>query len=90
MRCGGHWLITRARCRAHGTGESTLWPAVALGNEDTRQARDQTRRSSFPSDSSLTQRECRGLLTHAETDCVAGHMGFEPANPSASYLIGIA
>ncbi len=23
-----------------------------------------------------------------ETDCVAGHVGFEPANPSASYLIG--
>jgi hypothetical protein len=22
-------------------------------------------------------------------DCVAGHIGFEPANPSASYLIGI-
>jgi 4-alpha-glucanotransferase len=22
-------------------------------------------------------------------DCVAGHVGFEPANPSASYLIGI-
>jgi hypothetical protein len=25
----------------------------------------------------------------AENDCVAGHLGFEPANPSASYLIGI-
>jgi hypothetical protein len=25
-----------------------------------------------------------------ETDCVAGHIGFEPANPSASYLIGIS
>ena len=25
-----------------------------------------------------------------ETDCVAGHIGFEPANPSASYLIEIA
>ena len=24
------------------------------------------------------------------TDCVAGHIGFEPANPSASYLIGIS
>jgi hypothetical protein len=23
-------------------------------------------------------------------DCVAGHVGFEPANPSASCLIGIA
>jgi hypothetical protein len=23
-------------------------------------------------------------------DCLAGHIGFEPANPSASYLIGIA
>ena len=22
--------------------------------------------------------------------CMAGHIGFEPANPSASYLIGIA
>jgi hypothetical protein len=22
-------------------------------------------------------------------DCLAGHVGFEPANPSASYLIGI-
>jgi hypothetical protein len=27
--------------------------------------------------------------TLAETDCVAGHIGFELANPSASYLIGI-
>jgi hypothetical protein len=25
-----------------------------------------------------------------ETDCVAGHIGLEPANPSANYLIGIA
>ena len=25
----------------------------------------------------------------AETDCVAGHVGLELANPSASYLIGI-
>jgi hypothetical protein len=25
----------------------------------------------------------------AETHCVAGHVGFEPANPSASYLTGI-
>jgi hypothetical protein len=25
-----------------------------------------------------------------ETDCLAGHIGLEPANPSASYLIGIA
>jgi hypothetical protein len=24
-----------------------------------------------------------------ETDCVAGHIGLEPANPSARYLIGI-
>jgi hypothetical protein len=24
-----------------------------------------------------------------ETDWLAGHIGFEPANPSASYLIGI-
>jgi hypothetical protein len=23
-----------------------------------------------------------------ETDCLAGHIGFEPANPPASYLIG--
>jgi hypothetical protein len=23
-------------------------------------------------------------------DCLAGHIGFEPANPSARYLIGIA
>jgi hypothetical protein len=27
--------------------------------------------------------------SHAETDCVAGHVGSEPANPSARYLIGI-
>jgi hypothetical protein len=26
----------------------------------------------------------------SETDCVAGHVGFEPANPSGHYLIGIA
>ena len=26
----------------------------------------------------------------AQTDCVAGVVGLEPANPSASYLIGIA
>ena len=26
----------------------------------------------------------------AETDCVAGHIGLEPANPGASYLIGFA
>jgi hypothetical protein len=25
-----------------------------------------------------------------ETDCVPGHIGFEPANPPASYLIGFA
>jgi hypothetical protein len=25
-----------------------------------------------------------------ETDCVAGQVGFEPANPSASHLIGFA
>ena len=26
----------------------------------------------------------------AETDCVAGHIGFEPPNPVAGYLIGFA
>jgi hypothetical protein len=31
-----------------------------------------------------------GLQMTVETDCLAGHIGFEPANPSASYLIGIA
>ena len=32
-----------------------------------------------------------GPLKYAlETDCLAGHIGFEPANPSASYLIGIS
>ena len=30
------------------------------------------------------------LVEQLETDCVAGHVGFEPANPSASYLIGFA
>jgi hypothetical protein len=30
---------------------------------------------------------CIGLL---KTNCLAGHIGFEPANPSARYLIGIA
>jgi hypothetical protein len=25
-----------------------------------------------------------------ETDCVPGHIGFEPANPAAGHLIGIA
>jgi hypothetical protein len=30
---------------------------------------------------------CVGLL---ETNCLAGHIGFEPANPSARYLIGFA
>ena len=28
-------------------------------------------------------------INASETDCLAGHVGFEPANPSASYLIGI-
>jgi 3-hydroxyisobutyrate dehydrogenase-like beta-hydroxyacid dehydrogenase len=31
-----------------------------------------------------------GTSCAMETDCVAGHLGFEPANPSASYLIGFA
>ena len=26
----------------------------------------------------------------AETDCLAGHIGFEPPNPAAGYLIGFA
>jgi hypothetical protein len=30
-----------------------------------------------------------GLQMTVETDCLAGHVGLEPANPSASYLIGI-
>jgi hypothetical protein len=29
-------------------------------------------------------------INASETDCLAGHVGFEPANPSASYLIGYA
>jgi hypothetical protein len=31
-----------------------------------------------------------GLQMTVETDCLAGVVGLEPANPSASYLIGIA
>jgi hypothetical protein len=34
---------------------------------------------------------CATVLCDAmETDWLAGHIGFEPANPSASYLIGIS
>jgi hypothetical protein len=29
-------------------------------------------------------------INASETDCVAGVVGLEPANPSASYLIGTA
>jgi hypothetical protein len=32
--------------------------------------------------------DCRAAHLR-ETDCVAGHIGLEPANPSASYPIGI-
>jgi hypothetical protein len=28
-------------------------------------------------------------INASETDCLAGQIGFEPANPSATYLIGI-
>jgi hypothetical protein len=38
----------------------------------------------------LTGDACPGKLTElAETDCMAGHIGLELANPSARYLIGI-
>jgi hypothetical protein len=30
------------------------------------------------------------IILGAETDCVAGHIGFEPPNPAAGYLIGFA
>ena len=30
------------------------------------------------------------ILQLTETDCVAGHVRFEPRNPSASYLIAIS
>jgi hypothetical protein len=32
---------------------------------------------------------CIRRAAQRRPDCVAGHLGFEPANPSASYLIGI-
>jgi hypothetical protein len=32
----------------------------------------------------------RDAINASETDCLAGVAGLEPANPSASYLIGIA
>ena len=40
-----------------------------------------------PSDADVDRHACVAL---AETDCVAGHVGFEPANPSASHLVGFA
>jgi hypothetical protein len=33
---------------------------------------------------------CRFSHTRKKPHCLAGHIGLEPANPSASYLIGIA
>jgi hypothetical protein len=41
-------------------------------------------RSSMPVEESLAV--CDAAI--AESDCVAGHIGLEPGNPSASYLIG--
>ena len=32
----------------------------------------------------------RRTVAALETDCLAGHIGLEPANPSAGYLIGFA
>jgi hypothetical protein len=40
-------------------------------------------------DARLTHFERHSRLVRRRPDCVAGHVRFEPANPSASYLIGI-
>ena len=39
---------------------------------------------------SLPCKRRQGCLALVETVCLAGHVGFEPANPSASHLIGFA
>jgi hypothetical protein len=33
-------------------------------------------------------RRLQAAVPHAETDCMAGHVGLEPADPCASYLFG--
>ena len=43
-----------------------------------------------PKDTMTTEQKITAPSDALETDCVAGHVGFEPANPSASYLIGFA
>jgi hypothetical protein len=49
------------------------------------EARPRMARRAEPSGGSFSFADLR-----FETDCMAGHIGFEPANPSASYLIGIS
>ena len=63
------------RANAEKAGPRRLRPSIALA-----ETRSSVRLPWF---------ERHSLFDARRPDCVAGHAGLEPANPSASYLVGI-